>query len=134
MFLLDTCALIWLANGDLDASAVRPDLIAAAKADRLLVSVTSAWEIGLLSRKRRVDFLPDPKTWFARVTSVPGLRVTAISPEIAIDSSWLPGALHGDPADRLIVATARHLGAAVVTRDRAILDYAVQGHVTTIAC
>jgi len=106
--LLDTCALIWLMNGELDDSAARPALTEALRSGGLLVSTTSAWEIGLLSRSSaRIAFVPDPKTWFSRAVTRPGLRLTPITPEIAIDSSHLPGALHGDPADRLIIATAR---------------------------
>jgi PIN domain nuclease of toxin-antitoxin system len=57
-----------------------------------------------------------------------------MTPDIAIDSSFLPGNLHGDPGDRLIVATARHLEAPVVTRDRNIIAYARAGHVRVIPC
>lgn len=132
--LLDTCALIWLVNGDLDDSPARPRLLEAATAGSLLLSVTSAGEIGLLSRAARVVFRPDPKTWFARAAARPGLRLTPITPEIAIESSLLPGTPGGDPADRLIIATARHLGAAIVTRNRRMHDYADGGHVTTLPC
>ena len=133
--LLDTCALIWLMDGTLDDSSVRADVEAAARAGDLMVSTTSAWEIGLLSRApARVQFMPDAKTWFARAVAHPGLRLTPITPAIAIDSSHLPGELHGDPADRLIIATARHLGAPVVTRDRRMIDYAADGHVTVLRC
>ncbi len=132
--LLDTCALIWLVNGDLDDSAARPRLIEAVQTDNLVVSTTSAWEIGLLSRDGRVDFHPDPKTWFSRAVNRRGVHLATITPEIAIDSSRLPGTLHGDPADRLIIATARHLGAAIVTRDRRLLAYANSGHVEAHRC
>lgn len=131
--LLDTCALIWLVQGALDDSAARPEIEAAASNGALVVSVASAWEIGLLSRAR-VEFLPDAKTWFARAVSHPGLTVTAITPAIAIDSSRLPGSLHGDPADRLIISTARHLAADIVTRDHRMIDYARDGHVRVRVC
>lgn len=134
MLLLDTCALIWLVQGELNESEARPRLREAGEAGALLVSVTSAWEIGLLARGGRVDFHPDPKTWFARATLRPGLRLTPITPDIAIASSQLPGVVHGDPADRLLIATARQLGAAIVTRDRRILDYAARGHVAALRC
>lgn len=133
--LLDTCALIWLVNGELDDSDARPALAAALRAGGLLVSTTSAWEIGLLSRSTaRLRFLPDPKTWFARAVTQPGVRLTPITPEVAIDSSHLPGELHGDPADRLIIATSRHLGAPVVTRDRRMIEYAASRHVAVVRC
>jgi PIN domain nuclease of toxin-antitoxin system len=135
--LLDTCAIIWLANaGPLTPRTV--DLIRyAGTMDGIYISTASAWEVGLLSRPRRKpmpDFHPDPKTWFARLLRFPGIKHAPITPEIAIDSSLLPGDLHSDPADRLIIATARHLGMPIVTSDRKIIAYANAGHVAVIPC
>jgi PIN domain nuclease of toxin-antitoxin system len=61
-------------------------------------------------------------------------RGAPFNPDIAIASSWLPGEIHGDPADRLIIATARHLGLPIVTRDRKILAYADAGEVSAMLC
>ncbi len=113
--LLDTCAVIWLANGDPMMSSATAAIVYAGLADGVFVSPVSAWEVGLLSkpkagRSAAIMFMPDPKTWFARVMAAPGIREAALTPEIAIDASFLPGELHGDPGDRLIVTTARHLG------------------------
>lgn len=94
----------------------------------------SAWEIGLLSRKRGLRFLPDPKTWFARLMAGPGIREAALTAAAAIDASHLPGDFHADPGDRLIVATARDRDVPVVTRDRLILAYGAAGYVRTIEC
>jgi PIN domain nuclease of toxin-antitoxin system len=137
--LLDTCAVIWLANGETLASDAHDAIIAAGLAGGVHVSPASAWEIGLLSRPRpnrgtMLHFLPDPKTWFAMFMAGPGIRAAAITPDIAIDASHLPGDLHGDPGDRLIIATARHLGLPVVTRDRRIIAYAEAGFVQAISC
>jgi PIN domain nuclease of toxin-antitoxin system len=135
--LLDTCAAIWLANKAPLSMECRPALDAAVRAGLVLISPVSAWEIGNLSRRRRPggpEFLPDPKTWFTRLLSGPGVQAAPFTPEIAIDSAWLPGELHGDPADRLLISTARHLNIPIVTRDRLILDYAAHGHVGAIAC
>ncbi len=63
-----------------------------------------------------------------------GIRAAPFTPEIAIDSSHLPGILHGDPADRLLIATARHMRVPIITRDRKIIAYAAQGHVEVVAC
>ncbi|HEX6441333.1 MAG TPA: type II toxin-antitoxin system VapC family toxin [Stellaceae bacterium] len=135
--LLDTCAVIWLANGNaLDAAAVAA-IIEAGLAEGIFVSPVSAWEIGRLSRPGRraqLRFLPDPKTWFERIMAAPGIREAPFSGAIAIDASYLPGAMHGDPGDRLLISTARHLGAPIVTRDRRIIDYAEGGHVGVIRC
>ena len=137
--LLDTCAVIWLANGDPLASSASAAIIHAGLADGIFVSPISAWEVGLLSkpkagRRSGVRFMPDPKTWFSRVMAGPAIKVAPLTSEIAIDASFLPGDLHGDPGDRLIVTTARHLGIPIVTRDRRIISYAGEGHVDVITC
>jgi PIN domain nuclease of toxin-antitoxin system len=136
--LLDTCAVIWLANGDLPAHAV-DIVVRAALAKGVYVSPISAWEVGLLSRPKpnraaSLEFLPDPKAWFARFMAGAGIREAPFSHSIAIEASWLPGDLHGDPGDRLIVATARHMQIPVVTRDGPILAYGAQGHVDVVPC
>ena len=137
--LLDTCAVIWLANGDpLNASAVAA-IIQAGLAEGIFVSPLSAWEVGMLSRPRAgrsagLKFMPDPKTWFARVMAGPGIREAPLSGAIAIDASYLPGDAQGDPADRLLISTARHLGVPIVTRDRQIIAYAAGGHIDVIRC
>jgi PIN domain nuclease of toxin-antitoxin system len=137
--LLDTCAVIWLANGDPLARSASAAIIHAGSAGGIFISPISAWEVGLLSqpragRKLAVKFAPDPKTWFARVMAGPGIREASLTPEIAIDASFLPGELHGDPGDRLIVTTARHLGVPIVTRDRRIIAYGQNGHAQVIPC
>ena len=137
--LLDTCAVIWLANGDPMAPAAMAAIQAAGRGAGIFISPVSAWEIGLLSRPRptrpaALAFLPDPKTWFARVMAAPGVREAPLTAAIAVDASWLPGELHGDPGDRLIIATARDRGLPVVTRDTAILRYASAGHLTVLTC
>ncbi len=137
--LLDTCAVIWLANGDRLRQQAAEAIVTAGLSDGILVSPVSAWEVGLLARPRgsqrvQVQFLPDPKTWFTRVMGGPGIRSAPFTPDIAIDASHLPGDVHGDPAHLMIVATARHLGVPVVTRDARILAYARRGHVAAIRC
>ena len=64
----------------------------------------------------------------------PGVKTAPFTPEIAIDASSLPGNLHGDPADRLIISTARHLGIPVVTRDQRMIAYAAAGHIQVVPC
>ena len=106
-------------------------------AEGVFVSPVSAWEVGLLSRRgsgRAVAFLPDPATWFARVLAAPGVKTAPFTAEVAIAASQLPEPLHGDPADRLLIATARDLAMPIVTRDTKILDYARTGNLAAIAC
>ncbi|GLQ53200.1 PIN domain-containing protein [Devosia nitrariae] len=102
--------------------------------DGISISPITAWEIGLLSRRGRLNAALSPHSLFERLTSLVGVRVEPLVPSILIDSSFLPGEFHNDPADRIIVATARALELTIVTRDRAILDYARQGHVLALAC
>ena len=137
--LLDTCAVIWLANGDALSRQAMTAITYASGAEGVLISPISAWEVGRLSRPgtRRtavLQFLPDPQTWFARVLAGPGIRAVSFTPEIAIDASFLPGDLHSDPGDRIIVATARRLGVPVITRDRQIIAYGTAGHLDVIRC
>ncbi len=71
---------------------------------------------------------------FQSFLRLPGVTLEGLTPDILIDSSLLPGEPHGDPADRIIIATARALDLTVVTRDRHILNYAERGHVRALAC
>ena len=71
---------------------------------------------------------------FGEVIATPGVRIEALTPEVLIESSFLPGVLHRDPADRILIATARRFDLTLVTRDHTILDYAQEGHVRAIAC
>lgn len=137
--LLDTCAVIWLANGDPMAPEAVAAIEHAARHQGVFVSPVSAWEVGMLSRPKpgrepAVRFLPDVQTWFARVMAAPGVKEARLTARIAIGASYLPGEFHGDPGDRLIVATARELGVPVVTRDRALLAYAAQQQVAALGC
>lgn len=136
--LLDTHVLVWLQEGTLSEPHAEMILSAAVRGD-LLVSTVSAWEVGLLHRKalrggQAPAFAPDPKTWFARAVAAPGIQETPMTADIAIDSSLLPEPLPGDPGDRLLIATARHLNATLATRDRVILGYSGLGHVRAVRC
>jgi PIN domain nuclease of toxin-antitoxin system len=133
--LLDTCAAIWVVEGEsLSESAVRAISEAVDRAVPVLISPITAWERGLLEAKGRIASPLTPKRWFDVLLSQPGLELAEMSIDILIDSSFLPGQPQGDPADRIIIATARNFDLTIVTRDRAILDYAAQGHVRALAC
>ena len=135
--LLDTCALIWLAEGTAMEDEALAAIAHAAGAEGVLISPISAWEIGLLSRPkagRGVTFLPDPATWFSRVMAAPSVRLAPFTTAIAITASRLPEPLHADPADRLLIATARALAMPIVTRDGKIIAYGVAGHVAVVPC
>jgi PIN domain nuclease of toxin-antitoxin system len=131
--LLDTCASIWLLDDKLNASAVAEFVRADAEGVPIYISPITAWEIGILVARNRIALSTSPSEWFA-VLLEQGVRLAPLTPDILIDSSFLPGGLHNDPADRVIVATARSLGCRLMTRDRPLLDYAARGHLQAIPC
>ena len=134
MLALDTHVLIWLMNGDPTLRPpVRERIEQSSRSDEVLAPVAVFWEIAMLVSKRRLALAAPVASWTREVLARPGLDVVPMSPEIAIGCYALPGRFHDDPADRMIVATARELDATLVTRDRAILRYGEAGHVSVLA-
>jgi PIN domain nuclease of toxin-antitoxin system len=132
--LLDTHAAIWFSRDELTAFASERLDEAARTGVATYVSPITAWEVGLLVSLKRIDLLATPQRWFARVLSIPNVQLTELSPEILIAASFLPGTPPRDPADRILLATARDLGAMLVTRDREMLAYGERGNVSVLAC
>jgi PIN domain nuclease of toxin-antitoxin system len=104
------------------------------RGEKVFVSPITAWEIGTLSRKKRFKSRHSPQRWLEILLARPQIAVTQMPAHVLLNSSWLPGDLHGDPADRIIAATAREYGYTVMTRDRALLDYGAQGHLAVLEC
>jgi PIN domain nuclease of toxin-antitoxin system len=100
----------------------------AADESRATVSAITPWEIGLLVSKGRLQLGSDVMEWIRAALAKPGVQLAPLEPEIAVASTRLPFEMHADPADRILVATARHLGATLVTADKALLDLAQNGH------
>jgi PIN domain nuclease of toxin-antitoxin system len=122
MILLDTCALLWLANGSDDLSPTTQELLRA-NAGSLFVSAFSAWEIALKHRRGRLELpLDTPAEWFAAVLEQHGLREIPVDSRIAAGAVSLPP-LHTDPADRILVATAQTQGLTLLTPDALIRQY-----------
>jgi PIN domain nuclease of toxin-antitoxin system len=132
-YIFDTCLLLYLSRPDEPlAPAARQAL--QTTAGEFHVSAISAWEIGLLVSKGRINLTRGPIEWFRSFVDEREIRLLDVTPEIMVGSSFLPGPLHGDPADRIIIATAREHDLTIITRDRAILAYGTAGHVKTLAC
>ena len=130
MVVLDTCAWLWMCTDPKRLSrAAREAIGRDQKRDGLVVSIMSAWEIAKLVQKRRLAFSIACREWIERAVRADGVMMHPLTPDICVESTELPGVFHGDPADQLIVATARLLGAPVVTSDRKIRDYP---HVATL--
>jgi PIN domain nuclease of toxin-antitoxin system len=132
--LLDTNAAIWLSRDELKASASEKLDEAARTGVTTWLSPITAWEVGLLVSHNRLGLGTTPQRWFARILAMPNVHLAELSPDILIASSFLPGKPPRDPADRILLATARELGATLITRDRALLKYGEDGQVSTIAC
>ena len=133
--LLDTCAAIWMAGGEpLSEEATQVLNASYGRGASVSISPISAWEIGLLAARGRLTLAVTPAAWFRRLLSIEEMRLEDLSVDALIASSFLPGTPPRDPADRMIIATAREAGLTIVTRDRLILDYARAGFVAAIAC
>jgi PIN domain nuclease of toxin-antitoxin system len=133
VLLLDTHVWVWLMEGSERLSSGRgatvlPALRGAADRAELRISVISIWEVAMLEARGRLRFSLPCLGWIDKALSVPGLTLLPITPEIAVDSLRLPGDFHGDPADRLIVATSRRMEAPLATADRRIQEYGRQGY------
>lgn len=130
MTLLDTHTWIWLVQGDakLKKSKAFSRIIIAGDRSELCISAMSFWEIAMLESKNRLTLGGKPLDWIHSAISLTGARVQQISPEIAVDSANLPGNFHGDPGDRMIVATARVMGYQLATRDENIIAFGKSGY------
>ena len=121
--LLDTHILLWW-HGDRDRlSREQQDVIAGAGADSPLeVSDISLWEVAMLYSLGRVRLTIPLREWLDKAVAAPLVRRHGISPAVAAELASLPDSFHRDPADRILVATARVLGATLLTRDRRIAE------------
>jgi PIN domain nuclease of toxin-antitoxin system len=134
LLLLDTHVWLWLVAGSSELSAEGRHMIArAVAAGTLRIAAISLWEIALLASRGRIVLGKSIGSWLDEALADPGPAIDPLSPQIAIESHTLPDGLHRDPADQLIVATARVTNATLMTRNRRILDYAARGHLTAIA-
>ena len=122
MYLLDTCTWLWLVNGDDERFSVdaRKALDAA---ERLRVGLISCWEVANLVVVGRIHLARDLDTWIGEALSVPKVELVPLSLKVAIESTRLPGVFHRDPADRMLVATARAEGLRMITPDEKIRSY-----------
>ena len=132
MIVVDTHVLVWWANSDLKklSRVARSQLALAEKTDGgIIVSTISSWEIAILVSKGRLTLAMDVEDWLNHVAALPGVRFFPIDRQIAVQSVRLPQPFHQDPADRMIVSTARALNFPLITADQDILKY---NHVKTL--
>ena len=134
LLLLDTHIWIWLMNGDKRLESSKSfHLIRKENAHRkILISIISVWEVGMLEAKGKIEFPFSCLEWAQRALRAPGVSLVQLTPEIAIESSRLQGKFHGDPADRILVATVKSLGAMLITQDENILSYCKKQNIFTL--
>jgi PIN domain nuclease of toxin-antitoxin system len=131
--ILDTHVWIWLLEqtGDLSNTTIAK-INRSAKDKQVLIAAISLWEVSLLAAKKRIVFKEDVLLWLNKALRHPGVALYPLTPDIAFRSYKLPGDFHGDPADRMIVATALIQNATLLTRDEYILQYAKAGHLKAL--
>ncbi|MCA1743093.1 MAG: type II toxin-antitoxin system VapC family toxin [Desulfovibrionales bacterium] len=129
MIILDTHIWVWWVHGDERITRSQAEVIKANESDIIGISVISTWEIAKLVEYDRLTLPCQLQEWFSDALSYPGVRLIELTPDIAIESTKLPSKFHRDPADQIIVATARLQDSALVTSDSKILKYP---HVNTV--
>jgi PIN domain nuclease of toxin-antitoxin system len=130
VIVLDTHTLVWWVSGDPLLSKKARTAIEREQPDGdIVVSSISAWEIAMLVERGKLVLSMDVGSWLSTVAQIDAVHFLAVDVEVAIKSVDLPGDFHKDPADRMIVATARKLAVPLVTKDDKIRAYA---HVKTI--
>jgi len=132
--LLDTHILIWLMEGNTRLPMqVREQIAAAALIDEVIISAITPWEIAMLVSKKKLSLQMDVQEWIDAALALPGIRLEPLAPAIAVASTRLPWEMHGDPADRILVATARHISAMLITADEQLVRYGAEGNLRVLA-
>jgi PIN domain nuclease of toxin-antitoxin system len=130
LIVLDTHAWVWwISQPELLSDSARKIVDEAARRQTIRISSISAWEVALLSARGRLQLSMDVGAWIAECEALPFITFVPVDNSIAVKSVQLPGILHNDPADRIIIATTTMIGATLVTKDERIRQYP---HVTTL--
>lgn len=126
---------MWIMDGErMKPSAAEAIDLAFGRNEPVFISPITAWEVGLLAMKGRFHSRYAPQRWFEVLLAMPQIRFCEMPPHVLLQSSFLPGKPPREPSDRIIAATAREYGFTVMTRDRALLDYAREGHLSALEC
>jgi PIN domain nuclease of toxin-antitoxin system len=128
VIILDTHIWIWWVQGDNNLTTDRRLAIPTHERTGLGVSAISCWEVAKLVEGKRIDFGRPVADWISTALAYPGIVLLPLSPDVAVDSSNLPGSFHKDPADQIMVATARVMKCPLMTQDKKIIAYAHVEH------
>jgi PIN domain nuclease of toxin-antitoxin system len=124
--------LVWAVSRDSRLGVEARTNLDLTKVGEVLVSAITPWEIALLDRKGRLPLGKEVGRWIENALAHPRISLVPLEPAIAVESVRLPGDFHNDPADRILVATARHLNVPLLTADGLILSYGMRGYVKVI--
>ena len=123
-YLLDTHAWIWWNTQPQKLSRkVRTLLEDPTRYEEVLLSAISTWEFCKLLEKKRMGISCDPEEWISVALTMPSLRLVPLTPALSYRSTVLPQPFHDDPADQIIMATAREENATILTKDALIRGY-----------
>ena len=131
--LLDTCAAIWWTAGAPMTERSKRGIDRAMATAEVFVSPIAAWEVANLTALHRSPIEMETMQWYRELLGL-GFAEVGLDARLLAASCNLPGDPHRDPADRIMIATARQHGFAIVTRDRRLLEYGARGHVKMLAC
>ncbi|TMQ34907.1 MAG: type II toxin-antitoxin system VapC family toxin [Planctomycetota bacterium] len=123
MILLDTHIFVWWVDGSPQLTPAQRKHLEGSETSGLGVSVISCWEVAKLVELNRLVLRCPVAKWLEQALAYPGVRLLYLTPRIAVESTQLPGTFHRDPADQIIVATARIRGCPLLTADARILRY-----------
>ncbi len=124
IYLLDTHTWIWWnMNPKKLSKRVKKIISQTEKYDEMLLSAISPWEFSKLIEKKRLGISCSPEDWIRIALDMPKLRLVPLSPFLSYRSTILPPPFHNDPADQIIVATAREENATILTKDEKIRSY-----------
>jgi PIN domain nuclease of toxin-antitoxin system len=133
--LLDTCAAMWIMEDAwLKPSAVEAMDRSHDMGEPVYVSPITGWEVGLLAMKNKFRSRYAPERWLEVLLAFPFVRIAELPPHVLMRSCFLPGRAPREPSDRIMAATAREYGLTLMTRDRELLDFAKQGHISAEPC
>jgi PIN domain nuclease of toxin-antitoxin system len=123
MIVLDTHIWVWWVDGSSQLTAQHQEWIEKYKPEGLGVSVISCWEVAKLVENGWLKLQCPVEEWIEQALAYPGVQLLHLTPRIVVESTQLPGSFHRDPADQIIVATARVYHRALLTADGKMLGY-----------
>lgn len=131
--IIDTHIFVWFMEGTNNLSSKEIKLInKIINSSQIIISAISFWEIAMLEKLKKISISIPIKDWINKAISQKGIKIAGLDIDILIESVYLPGNFHKDPADRMIVATSRIKEIPLLTHDTRIIKYGQEGHVQLI--